>query len=102
MSVKTGIMIVLHPPCNYLLLYQHCPNCLSVNLQDFFDPAFSNYKRIWSLTEVPKLTKFVGCLKDVKKEETVLKVVKEFDEYVMSNYSKLKKGTHSVLCDWFT
>lgn len=79
-------------PCNYLLLYQHWPNCLSVNLQDFFDPAFSNYKRIWSLTEVPKLTKFVGCLKDVKKEEAVLKVVKEFDEYVVSNYSTLKKG----------
>lgn len=73
---------------------------LNAACSDFFDPAFSNYKRIWSLTEVPKLTKFVGCLKDVKKEEAVLKVVKEFDEYVVSNYSTLKKGMiHGDLSD---
>lgn len=73
---------------------------LNAACSDFFDPAFSNYKRIWSLTEVPKLTKFVDCLKDVKKEQAVLRVVREFDEYVVSNYSNLKKGViHGDLSD---
>lgn len=94
-------MIVLYIFCNYLLLYQYWLNCFFVNLQDFFDLVFLNYKWIWSLMEVLKFIKFVGCLKDVKKEEVVLKVVKEFDEYVVFNYSIFKKGIYLVFGDWF-
>ncbi|XP_048746695.2 hydroxylysine kinase-like [Ostrea edulis] len=73
---------------------------LDTACSDFYDPAFNDHKRIWSLTEVPKLTKFFSCLKEEKKRQTVLSVLKQFDDSVVSNYRNLKKGViHGDLSD---
>ncbi|XP_061171486.1 hydroxylysine kinase-like [Saccostrea echinata] len=67
---------------------------------EFYDTAFTDHKRIWSLTEVPKLTKFLTCLKEEKKRQSVLSVIKQFNDSVVSNYSKLKTGViHGDLSD---
>ncbi|XP_078310414.1 hydroxylysine kinase-like isoform X2 [Crassostrea virginica] len=66
----------------------------------FSHPAFSNYKRIWSLTEVPKLTQFLICITDPQQRHLVAKVLRDFDDSVVTNYTKLKKGViHGDLSD---
>ncbi|XP_062607351.1 hydroxylysine kinase-like [Saccostrea cucullata] len=67
---------------------------------EYDDKAFTDHKRIWSLTEVPKLTKFLTCLKEEEKRQSVLSVIKQFNDSVVSSYSKLKTGViHGDLSD---
>ena len=69
-----------------------------VCMQSFSHPAFSNYKRIWSLTEVPQLTQFLTCITDPQQRHLVAKVLRDFDDSVVTNYTKLKKG--SLMYNW--
>ncbi|XP_063431512.1 hydroxylysine kinase-like [Mytilus trossulus] len=59
---------------------------------DFHHAGFDNHKRIWSLTEVPKLLEFLSYIEDTELKNLAGEVIDVFVKNVVQNYSSLKKG----------
>ncbi|XP_060063935.1 hydroxylysine kinase-like [Ylistrum balloti] len=62
-------------------------------LMDFQHPAHTRHRRIWNLTELPDLQKFIYCIKDDDRSNLIREVIDSFRCDVTTNYTLLKSGT---------
>ncbi|XP_021366932.1 hydroxylysine kinase-like isoform X2 [Mizuhopecten yessoensis] len=70
-------------------------------LTDFQHPAHTRHRRIWNLTELPDLQKFLYCIKDNDRSKLIQEVLDSFRCDVTNSYSILKSGTlHADVNDY--
>jgi hypothetical protein len=68
-------------------------------LQNFHHVGFDNHKRIWSLTEVPKLIDFLSFIQDMELRKLAEDVINTFTNKVVKNYHMFQKGKlHNKVC----
>lgn len=60
--------------------------------QNFHHAGFDNHKRIWSLTEVPKLIDFLSFIQDMELRKFAEDVINTFTNNVVKNYHMFQKG----------
>ncbi|KAK3095776.1 hypothetical protein FSP39_018921 [Pinctada imbricata] len=60
--------------------------------KDFRPSVYETYKRIWSLTEVPKLDQFLDYVTDPVKRKLAEDVIQTFKEQVVPVYNTLQRG----------
>lgn len=61
--------------------------------QDFYHPAHAKHRRIWSLTEVPGLSKFFEYITDQDQKQLAVDVIDAFKREVVDHYEELRSGT---------
>ncbi|XP_069140871.1 hydroxylysine kinase-like isoform X2 [Argopecten irradians] len=70
-------------------------------LTDFQHPAHTRHRRIWNLTEVSDLRRFIYCIRDEDRSRLIQDVIHSFQSDVTKNYNLLKSGTlHADVNDY--
>ncbi|XP_033757038.1 hydroxylysine kinase-like [Pecten maximus] len=95
--------ILLGVPYTMSLLSQigHLTGRLDNALADFQHPAHTRHRRIWNLSELPDIQKFIYCIKDDHRSNLIQEVLDSFRCDVTNNYDLLKTGTlHADVNDY--